>query len=221
MSTLLSTKKLTSAQENSIFGAGFSLVSYDAIAIEFIDFEINKHIANSIFTSQNAVRAVLQHSLVPKLTLGNCFCVGEKTSSLLLKNGYKIRETAETASKLADIIVKNYQTESFVFFTGDRRRDELPAQLEKFNISFKETITYRTTLKPHAFHQNFDGVLFFSPSGVESYFQRNNLVEGVAFCIGPTTAEAAKKYTNSIEIAPVSTMERVIECALHYLKPTV
>lgn len=219
--TLLSTKKLTPSQENMILGAGLSLVSYDAIAINFLDFEVEDNIPNTIFTSQNAVRAVLNHKLASNSNLRNCFCVGQKTASLLIKNGRNVLEKAENASELGKIIVKKYKNESFVFYTCASRRDELPNLLRQFNIPFREIVTYSTTLNPQVFQQSFDGVLLFSPSGVSSYFQRNTLRNGVAFCIGTTTAAEAKKYTNTIEIATHNTIENVIQKALHYFNPTV
>lgn len=219
--TLLSTKKLTPSQENMILGAGLSLVSYDAIAINFLDFQVEDNIPNSIFTSQNAVHAVLNHKLTSNSNIGNCFCVGEKTASLLIKNGRNVLEKAENASELGKIIVRKYKNKSFVFYTGTNRRDELPNLLRQFNIPFKETVTYNTTLNPQVFQQSFDGVLLFSPSGVTSYFQRNILRNGVAFCIGATTAAEAKKHTNTIEIATHNTIEKVIQKALDYFNPTV
>ncbi|MGY0406726.1 uroporphyrinogen-III synthase, partial [Pseudoalteromonas sp. SYSU M81241] len=56
----------------------------------------------------------------------NAFCVGEKTTSLLVENGLKIAEMAEYASALAKNIVERYQNETFVFLCGNKRRDELP-----------------------------------------------------------------------------------------------
>ena len=219
-SVLLSTKKLTPSQENMILDAGLSVTSYDAITIEYINFEVEKNIHNSIFSSQNAVRAVFDKIVNTHFSLGSCFCVGQKTASLLIANGQKVIENAKNASDLAEIIVKSYKNESFVFYTGAGRRDELPDLLSEFNITCKEVITYSTVLTPQTFHQTFDGVLFFSPSGVSSYFKGNTLRNGVAFCIGATTATEAKKYTNRIEIANHSTIENVIQKVIYYFNPT-
>ncbi len=213
---LLSTKKLTAIQENMILEAGLSVVSYDAISIEYLDFEVEKNATNIIFSSQNAVRAVFDKIVNTQFSLGSCFCVGQKTASLLITNGQKVLENAKNASDLAEIIVKSYKNESFVFYTGAGRRDELPTLLSDFDVTFKEVITYLTALTPQTFHEIFDGVLFFSPSGVCSYFQSNTLGNGVAFCIGPTTAEEAKKHTNRIKIANHSTIENVIQKAIYY-----
>lgn len=217
--TLLSTKKLTPRQEKMILSAGLSLVGYDAIATKTLDFKVAQNASNSIFSSQNAVRAVLNHNLNNNITLGNCFCVGQKTASLLIKNGQKVIEIAKNASELAQMIVKSYRNEFFVFYAGASRRPELPDLLREFDIPFREIITYSTVLTPQTFHKTFDGVLFFSPSGVSSYFHSNMLGNGVAFCIGDTTAAEAKRYTNTIEIANHSTIEDVIQRAICYFNP--
>jgi len=52
--------------------------------------------------------------------------------------------------------------------------------------------------------------MFYSPSTVESYIQEND-AQGVAFCIGTTTANEAKKYFSDVRIAKVPTVESVVE----------
>ena len=58
-------------------------------------------------------------------------------------------------------------------------------------------------------------MLFFSPSGVESYTLKNDLNDVTAFCIGKTTAAAAKKYTDSIVIAKETTIESVLKSVVN------
>ncbi len=69
---------------------------------------------------------------------------------------------------------------------------------------------YKTTLNPKKFDRQFDAVLFFSPSGVQSFFSENNIAIGKAICIGKTTASEAKKYTDNVVIANATTVESVI-----------
>lgn len=68
------------------------------------------------------------------------------------------------------------------------------------------------------FAQKWDGILFFSPSGVESFVLENNLANSAVFCIGETTAAAAKKYTSSVIVANSTTVESVIAKAVKALK---
>ncbi len=227
MKTILSTKRLSPSQKGLLLNAGVSLVEYNAITIEFVPFEVPKIIENAIFTSQNAVNAVMSYELGVK----SCFCVGEKTKSLLEEKGQKVVKNGEYASKLADFIVKNHKNEHFYFFCGNMRSDEIPSKLKENKVSFEEIEVYKTTLNPKKFERQFDAILFFSPSGVRSYYQGNPDLQGVvdegdllvglppfAICIGNTTASEAKKYTQNVVIANATTMESVIAKAVTTLK---
>ena len=60
--------------------------------------------------------------------------------------------------------------------------------------------------------------MFYSPSGIESYIKTNNLKSTVAYCIGNTTAQAAKIYTDKIIIAKKPSLEDVIDSVLKDFK---
>ena len=234
---VLSTKKLKPNQRDLLLGRGFAVVDYDAIGIEFLDFEIPPKIENAIFTSQNGVKSFLSQKLklplLEEMAEVRCFCVGQNTKALLEKNGLKVIKTTDYGVDLADFILKNYKNDSFHFFCGTKRREEIPTALKSAKIELIEVKTYKTTLKPHKFEQRWDGILFFSPSGVESYFTLNatspskrekglgdedNWQIPIVFCIGKTTATAAQKYTSNIVIANATTVESVIAKAVKTLK---
>ena len=81
-----------------------------------------------------------------------------------------------------------------------------------------EVKTYKTVLKTKKFDQNWDGILFFSPSGVASYISENKPKKNsCAVCIGLTTATSAKKHFKSVVIAPTSTIESVLEKTIEAL----
>ncbi|MFT4832687.1 MAG: uroporphyrinogen-III synthase [Psychroserpens sp.] len=213
MKTILSTKILSLAQKERLLNAGIAVVSYDAIKIQHIPFAMDGDIQNLIFTSQNAVSAFLQnleHQKSVEKSQFSCFCVGEKTASLLEENNLKVEELANYGADLADIIIKNYKNEYFLFLCGNLRRDELPDRLQENNINFKEITVYATQLYPKVFDRHFDGVLFFSPTGVESYTNSNTLGNCTAFCIGTTTAAAIKPLSDNIVIANKPTVENVL-----------
>ncbi len=206
MPTVLSTKKLKENQRSLLLNAGVSLVEYEAIKIEFVPFEIPSKIENAIFTSQNAVNAVMSY----ELGVMNCFCVGEKTKSLLEENGHKVVKMAEYASELGGYLAKNYKNDSFHFFCGNIRSDEIPSKLRENNISFEEIEVYKTSSNPKKFEREFDAILFFSPSGVRSYCEENKINTLKAICIGNTTACEAKKYSENVVIANATNVESVI-----------
>lgn len=214
MPRILSTKILAENQKQLLLNAGMALVEYNAIHIDFIDFQLSeKSIENAIFTSKNAVKAILAKNV----EIDNCFCVGNKTAALLEENGSFIKEKANNSEELAEKLVENYKNEHFTFFCGNRRRDELPEILKKNHIPLKEVEVYKTSLAHRKFSSAFDGILFFSPSGVTSYTSENK-IEGTAFCIGETTASEARKHTKNIEIANQPGIENVIAKCVSYFK---
>ncbi|MFD0863033.1 DUF559 domain-containing protein [Sungkyunkwania multivorans] len=209
---ILSTKKLTLAQKELLLNAGIAFVEYDAIKIKDVIIEDTEACEgrHPIFTSQNAVKAVLTNKSLISSLGEKVFCVGDKTEALLLENDLKIEGKAQNAADLANIIVKNYKNESFCFFCGNLRRAELPNALKRNGINFKEKIVYHTVIDSRIIEGRFDGILFFSPSGVESFHEKNQLGESIAFCIGNTTADEIKKHTKRYIVANKPTIENVL-----------
>ncbi len=206
MQTVLSTKKLEPHQKQLLLNSGIAFVEYDAIKINFLDFEVDLLVENAIITSKNVARAVIKK----QLKIENCFCVGNKTSELLQKHGYTIKEAADYGKDLAKTIVTEYPDKDFFFFCGNLRREELPLMLKKSKIELKEIEVYKTLANPREFQQEFDGILFFSPSGVKSFTAENFIGSATAFCIGTTTASEAEKHTENIIIATKPSIENVI-----------
>ena len=75
---------------------------------------------------------------------------------------------------------------------------------------------YRTVLNERKFDKTFDGILFYSPSGIESYLNDNSDRSAVAFCIGETTAEEARKHFEKVEVASLPSIENVIKTVNKY-----
>ena len=222
MQTILSTKKLKVNQRSLLLHAGLGLVEYNAIQIDFVPFKAPTNIENAIFTSQNAVLSI-QNS---EFRIQNCFCVGEKTKALLEENGQKVIKMTEYASELAPYLVENHKNDTFYFFCGNIRSDEIPNKLRENNIVFEEIEVYKTTLNPKKFERQFDAILFFSPSGVRSFVEGNTNINGEipafagmtkAVCIGTTTASEAKHYTENVVISNSTTVESVIAKAVKIL----
>jgi len=203
---VLSTKKLTPSQREIICNTNIDLVEYNAISIEKLAVKFTENIENAIITSQNAAGIIVEL----KTPVNKLFCVGNKTSALLIENGYDVSKTAKNAIELARFIVENHKNDAFWFFCGNKRRPELPKALQENNINFIEEVLYNTVLNSQRFEKKFEAVLFYSPSGVASYVQENSLGNSVAFCIGNTTANEAKKYTSNIVISNVSNIENVV-----------
>lgn len=215
---ILSTKKLQVNQKQFLLNAGFSVIEADFIQIKNQPFEFNNINETLIFTSQNAVHAILENKNAEKLKDKTVFCVGLKTKALLEENGFKVEAYTGYAADLAEIIALVYSDLSYTFFSGNLRRDTLPELLKENGIIFNEIEVYQTSLTPHKINSKPDALLFFSPSGVESYNSQNKITNEVCFCIGDTTAEAVEKYSQNIIIANQPSVENVIIQCINYYK---
>ncbi len=173
---------------------------------------------NLIFTSSSAVRSVIESGSAERLKSKPAYCVGLKTAKLLGENGFSVLEVADHADALATIIISKYRLSTFTFFTGNLTMDTLPELLKVNNIHFNEVEVYETQLVPHQIKSNADGILFFSPSAVESFLITNELKDQACFCIGSTTAKALQKVTSKIIIANSPSVENTIIQAINYFK---
>jgi len=215
---ILSTKILSPLQKEELKKGGFDLIEADFIKTENKPFEFKDLNESLIFTSQNAVHSVLSHPDSEQLKKKNVYCVGLKTKALLSDNGFNVVAYTGYASDLAEIITLIYRNESYTFFSGNLRKDTLPNALKDAGIQLNEIQVYDTSLQPQKIKTAVDAILFFSPSGVESYLKENTIKKEVCFCIGETTAEALSKTTKNIIVADQPTIEDVIEDVIHEYK---
>lgn len=152
-----------------------------------------------IFTSNNAVKSVarLMHAPPKDWTI---YCIGNTTYALARDyfGEEAIRQTAPTASKLAEKIIPLIHEGEVIFFCGNLRRNELPDALLQKGIQVKEIAVYQTSLTPVPVAKEYDAILFFSPSAAESFFTINRVQAGTTlFVMGNTTAESIKKFSNN------------------------
>jgi uroporphyrinogen-III synthase len=217
---VLSTKKLLVNHKQYLLNAGLAVVEADFIAIQYTPFELRDIRQNLLFTSQNAFASFLRNEESANNKDKAIFCVGSKTKEAIEKAGYTVLASTDYAEELAAIITTNHAAESFTFFSGSMRRDTLPQALANAGIDFNEVEVYKTVLSPHKINSSLNGILFYSPSGIESYLKENNIGSAVCFCIGTTTAEALKGITENIVIANKPTVENLIIQCINYYKET-
>jgi uroporphyrinogen-III synthase len=213
---ILSTRRLKSNLKQFLLNADFRLVEADFIQIEFHEIRLNTSFDYLIFTSQNAVLSILNNENHHFLKNKICFCVGSKTKQLLIENGFNVEISFDYADGLVDYLLKNHSDKKFTFFSGNLRRDIIPNVFQKNNIIFEEVEVYQTILTPKKIDNQLDGILFFSPSSVQSYLKENTILNEVCFCIGSTTANEIEKTTNKIVIANQPTVENLIIQAINY-----
>jgi uroporphyrinogen-III synthase len=126
-----------------------------------------------------------------------------------------VRENS--AEELAYKIIEE-KIEQVDFFCGNLRREELPVILEENGIIVTEHEVYKTEFTPQKFKNQYDAILFFSPSGVLSYFSEQNSRDTVAFCLGNTTAVEAIDYFENVYAAEEPSVESLIESVNEYYK---
>lgn len=174
---------------------------------------------NVVFTSANAVKAVAACG-DGKMPDWQVYCIGNATATAVKEylNGMTIAGTADNAAELADVI-KDRGVAEVVFFCGDKRLGILPAKLKEAGVEVEELEVYRTIETPHAVGE-YDGVLFFSPSAVISFFSVNRMpVKTVFFAIGNTTAAAIKENTtNKVVACNTQSKEDVLKQAITYFQ---
>lgn len=215
---ILSTKILLTHQKQALLNAGFSVTEANFIKTENSDFDLKGINDNLIFTSQNAAQSVLLHPKVEELKSKKVFCVGMKTKALLEENGFNVEVYLDYASDLAEIITLIYAKESYTFFSGNLRKETLPKALKAAKVNFNEIQVYETTLTPQKIKTSVDGILFFSPSAIESYLKDNKIKNEICFCIGETTAETLDKTTRNIIVADQPSVDNVIEDVIEEFK---
>jgi uroporphyrinogen-III synthase len=129
--------------------------------------------------------------------------------------------SAHYAIDLATRIIAQEQGSHIVFCCGNRRLDTIPARLREAGLPFEELVVYETVLNPQRAEGPYAGILFMSPSAVQSYLQANEPQSGTLyFAIGSTTATALKKHElQPVVVAPRPTAAALLQQVIDTLRP--
>lgn len=184
----------------------FIKISLNRIHPRFLKNEIR----NVIITSKNAVESLITNYSAIELQFKNIYCVGRRTKRLVENKIGKVTHSEKNAKKLAEYLVEYIEGTEVTYFCSDIRLDALPTILEQNNIKVNEIEAYETKYDGLKVDDSVEAVMFYSPSTVESFIQKNK-AEVIAFCIGETTANEAKKHFSDVRVAKVPTVESVIE----------
>ena len=214
---VLSTKKLRFHQLERLMGAQCDVIDYDALQIEIQPFSIPKKPNYWVFSSQNAVRSFLANPTA-YAHQNPILCVGEKTKSLLEENGQKVIKTAPNMLELVDFIQKSMKNEHFLHICGNRKLAVFEAGMQKSGISYAEVTAYHTHLVSRVQTPEPQGLLFYSPSGVESYLQTNSIGASWCFCIGETTATAVRPLTEHLTVSPKPDADLLVAAAATHFR---
>jgi len=215
------------AAENDIIIDEISFITtedIDDIAIEKKIRELSNQKITVVFTSTNAVNAVAR--FISKQPGWKIFCIGSTTKTLVKKffGEGAVAEFAENAESLSKLILQNSSIQNITFFCGDKRRDELPGNLNKGGIVVDEIVVYKTIETPTVLTKQYDGILFFSPSAVQSFFSKNSINKNAKiFVIGSTTANAVKLFSQQpVIIAETPGKKNLVNLAInHFSKSNI
>ena len=227
---VLSTKKLEASLIEKAKQNNIEIIEQTAISINTISTkekwqEIHQYAEAGnqyvVFTSSYAVHAIksfLHFYVNPATVQWKIFSLSGRTKESIeehLDLFGKINDTADDASILAKKIIE-HKVKEVIFFCGNKRRDELPDALKKAGMVVKEVIVYNTTETARLATADVDGVLFFSPSAVNSFFTVNSLTNNtVCFAIGKTTAKWVSQFSNNKTIiSELPTQEGVLAAVI-------
>ena len=173
-----------------------------------------------IFTSAQAVSAVID-CLENKQPDWQLFCISGATKKAVADyfGTDKILGIGDDAIELSKQI-ESIPAQEIVFFCGNKRLDTLPVLLSDKGFRVSECIVYETALTPVKLNQDYNAILFFSPSGVESYLSENKIpASAVLFSIGKTTAKALQqKVPNGVIISAQPDKHILVQTVIDFYK---
>lgn len=225
--TILCTRLLPADLKATIASAGIALderafIETKPVLTAAVKKSITKKITEPtvvVFTSMNAVETVASCMMGQK-TAWQIYTVGKATTSLAKKyfGENAVVATALNAAALAEKIIRHRNTTAVTFFCSNLRRHELRKKLGSNNIAVQEVVVYHTIPVKHTTKKNYDGILFFSPSAVNSFFSNNTTAAAtVCFAIGNTTAGAIRQHcTNKIISCLMPGRENLVKKMMAY-----
>lgn len=183
-----------------------------------------------ILTSRNAVDHFFRMCQEMRVTVPDemkYFCLSESTAYYLQKYiVYRKRKIFHGKQSFQDLldVIKKHKNEKYLLPVSDIHRRNITDLLDKHNIRYSKSIFYRTVCSDLSdlADVNYDMLVFFSPSGIESLFKnfpdfKQNKTRIAAF--GATTAEAVKNAGLNIDVhAPTPAAPSMSMAIENYIK---
>lgn len=217
--SVLSTKLLRNTTIRRLQPGGIKVTVTPFVRIdssENISLPVAKKVA-AIITSFNAVKAL--EGIADQLPVfDTVYCIAGRTEVAVkehLKPAHVIARPY--ASALLDVIIAAAHNYPLWLFKGNKALLTLPEGLAKAGIPFESIEVYQNTATPHVVKEDFDAILFFSPSAVESFLQHNIIPDNtITFAIGKTTASALKPFAKQVVISEVPSESAVAEAVVNH-----
>jgi uroporphyrinogen-III synthase len=222
---VLCTRKLDDHWAEQALREGIELSSREYLRIslkkpEEIAGALEQNRAPFVFTSAYGVKAVaaFAEAYPNGLQIKDCFCIDGNTRTEAEAAGFKVLDSARDAKELAGRIIESgYRL--VLHCSAANRRMELDETLAVGGVRSQYCEVYEKTLVPFKAGA-IDGVVFYSPSQVDSFLALNELDKKTpAFCIGGTTARHLEsKGHQHIHVAPQAATEHILQTLYQYFK---
>lgn len=206
MKKVLSTKTLneetlTYAQSENLEVQCVDFIETTAFPFKFQHLG-NKQFDALAFTSASAVKYFFENKDAIHYIQGKqVFAIAGKTQDELMAKGIKADVTGASAEELGNAIANKGTAKTVLHICGNLRLPVLENKLSQAGIFYTDLMVYQTGTKAKKIADGFDAILFYSPSGIESFLSLNNISnETVCCCIGQTTAQALRDKRNSASI---------------------
>ena len=193
-----------------------SILDYTAIVFT------SRHAIDHFFTLAKELRVTIPEDM-------KYFCVTE-TIALYIQKYVQYRKRKVffgTTGRVDDLIptMVKHKTEKYLVPMSDVHNDSLTLLLDSKKLNHKEVVMYRTVSNDFTPEEvknfDYDMLLFFSPSGIESLtknfpdFEQGEIAIGT---FGPATAKAAKDAGLRLDIeAPTEKYPSMTGALQHYL----
>jgi len=172
--------------------------------------DLSEHSA-VILTSRSAVDHFFRMAKEMRYTVPDSmkyFCISESTAYYLQKYVvYRKRKIFHGKLKFEDLVdvIKKHKSENFLLPCSNIHKQAITDILEKNEIKYSKAVIYKTVASDLSdlADVNYDMLVFFSPSGIESLFKnfpdfKQNKTRIAAF--GKTTANAVKDSGLNIDV---------------------
>ncbi|QCX53045.1 uroporphyrinogen-III synthase [Elizabethkingia sp. JS20170427COW] len=213
---ILFTKELSKEYIQQKLGADFEVSFLKLIDIvpNPINFEIGDF-HHFIITSVNTVKVIQHHVIFPKES--RFYVVGDKSAKALSSLGIEAEIVAKNAEQLAEYIQQKVKPVPILHFCSSKALMTLEEKLGQAGFQYQQEVVYRTVACFPILEKEVDALVFFSPSGVESFMKNNKVNQEQVFSIGKTTQKALQKFTqNKI----IKSNEENLEDLLQVIKAT-
>ena len=193
-----------------------SILDYTAVVFT------SRHAIDHFFTLAKELRVTIPETM-------KYFCVTE-TIALYIQKYVQYRKRKVffgTTGRVDDLLptMVKHKTEKYLVPLSDVHNDSLTLLLDSKKLNHKEVVMYRTVSNDFTPEEvknfDYDMLIFFSPSGIESLiknfpdFKQGDIAIGT---FGPATAQAAKEAGLRLDIeAPSEKYPSMTGALQHYL----